>query len=282
MQHWYIRGLALFAFALPLILAACGGKDASPSAAAMVLPAANAAESEGWGTIKGQVVWYNDDVPKRAPVNVTKDQEACEKNGKLLEDKLVINPKNKGVRWCVVYLMDVSGFNKDIPIHPKLQAINNKTVELDQPCCQFEPHFLAMREGQTLLVKNSAAIAHNVNLVGGRYGPNLNQIVPPGGQFKVEDAKARNLPIMVKCDIHPWMSGRIAVLKNPYFAVTDRDGNFEIKDAPAGDFRLVIWHEEAGWVIGEANGKPSKNGRKIAIKAGQTTDLGKFPLKPAD
>ncbi len=248
-------------------------------AGAIGLIAAGSARAQGWGTIKGRVVWDGPQAPKRAQVNVTKDQQACQKNGPLLEDKLVVNPKNKGIRWCVVYLMDADGFNKAIPIHPKLQAIKNKTVELDQPCCQFEPHMVALREGQTLVVKNSATIAHNVNIVGGAKGPNLNQIVPAGGSFKVEDIKARPLPMIVKCDIHPWMSGRIAVLKHPYFVVTDADGNFEIKDAPAGNFRLVISHEE-GWVLGEP--KPSKNGKKIAIKAGQTTDLGDIRWKPAE
>jgi hypothetical protein len=277
----YKRASALAVSILSLMLVGRGGNNTGPAAAAMTpTVAANTAEAEGWGTIKGQVVWYANEAPKRAVVNVTKDQEACEKNGKLLEDKLIVNPKNKGVRWCIVYLMDVGGFNKDIPVHPKLKEIVNKTVELDQPCCQFEPHVVAMREGQMLLVKNSASISHNVNLVGGVRGPNINQIVPAGGQFKVEDIKARNIPIMVKCDIHPWMSGRIAVLKNPYFAVTDEDGNFEIKDAPAGDLRLVIWQEEAGWVV--ADGKKRSDGKKITVKAGETTDLGKIPLKPAD
>lgn len=249
-------------------------------AGALVLTAGGAAQAQGWGTIKGQVVWYGNEAPKREPANVTKDQAVCEKNGKLWDDKQVVNPKNKGVRWCVVYLINVDGFDKDIPIHPKLQQIKNKTVELDQPCCQFEPHMLAMREGQTLIVKNSATIPHNTNLIGGAKGPNTNPILPAGGRLTIEDIKARWIPITVKCDIHPWMSGWIAVLKNPYFAVTDEDGNFEIKDAPAGNLRLVIWHEKAGWVSGDA--KPTKNGKKVAIKAGQTTDLGKFSLKPAE
>jgi len=250
------------------------------AAEAIALSATNTAKAEGWGTIKGQVVWSGKDAPKRAQINVTKDQPACEKNGKLFEDKLVVNPDNKGVRWCIVYLIDDKGFDKEIPVNPNLKPIKDKTVDLDQPCCQFEPHMLAIREGQTLIVKNSAAIAHNVNLVGGVKGPNVNQIVPAGGKFKVEDIKARPIPIFVKCDIHPWMGGRIAVLKNPYFAITDKDGKFEIKDAPAGNFRLVIWHEESGWVVGDA--KPSKNGKKIAIKAGGTTDLGKVSFKVAN
>jgi hypothetical protein len=248
-------------------------------ASGFVLNALGAEGDDSWGTIKGQVVWDDKDVPKLAAIKVDKDKDACEKEGKLFEDKLVVNPKNKGVRWCVVYVMNVKGFDKAIPIHPKLKAINPKEVTIDQPCCQFVPHVLAMREGQKLLVKNSAGIAHNVNIIGGAKPPNINQIVPPGGKFKVEDIAARPIPITVKCDIHAWMSGRIAVLKHPYFAVTDENGNFEIKDAPAGDFRLVIWHEETGWVVGDTT--PSRNGKKITIVAGKTTDLGKFPMKPA-
>ena len=246
---------------------------------ALALTAFGTVRADGWGNIKGQVVWGEKEIPKRAQVKVDKDTEACEKQGKLLDDKLVINPKNGGVRWCVVYLMDVSGFDKNIPIHPKLKTIQQKTVEIDQPCCQFEPHMLAIREGQTLIVKNSAAIAHNVNFQGGTKGPNINQITPPGGSLKLEDIAARYIPIQVACNIHGWMSSRVAVLKNPYFAVTDADGNFEIKDAPAGNFRLVIWHEASGWVIGDK--QPDKKGKKIVIENDKTTDLGQILLKPA-
>jgi hypothetical protein len=209
-------------------------------ASILALAGATTARAEGWGNIRGQVVWDAGAAPLQVQINVDKDREACLKKGQLFDERLVVNPRNKGVRWCLVYLMSTDGFTKDIPINPKLKEVKRQTVELDQPCCQFEPHMLTMREGQTLLVKNSAGIAHNVNITGAIKGPNLNQIVPAGGQFKVERIVSRNLPIIVKCDIHGWMNGWIAVLKNPYFAITDEDGKFEIKDAPAGDFRLVI------------------------------------------
>jgi plastocyanin len=257
MQRWYLR-----AFSVGL-------------AAALVGTALDAAPADNWGTIKGQVVW-DGDAPTRPEIKPDKDKDECLKKGLLFDDKLVVNTKNKGVRWCLVYLMDVKGFTKDIPVHPKLQKIKQKTVEIDQPCCQFEPHLLAMRQGQTLLVKNSAGISHNVNIIGSGTWPGLNQLVPAGGKFEVKDIPAKYIPYPVKCDIHSWMTGRIAVLKNPYFAITDEDGKFEIKDAPAGEFRLVISHDE-GWVIGDD--KPTKMGKKITIKAGDTTDLGKIPMK---
>lgn len=248
-------------------------------AGAIVLAAATTVSAEGWGTIKGQVVLAGN-APKPIVVNIDKDKDACLKNGPILKDDLVVNPKNKGVKWAIVYLMSADGFDKDIPIHPNLKNIKQKVVEIDQPCCKFEPHMLALRQGQTLLVKNSAEIAHNVNILGGAKGPNLNQIVPSKGKFKVEaDAiVARPIPISVKCDIHGWMTAKIAVLKHPYFAVTDEDGKFEIKDAPAGDFRLVVWHEKQGWVLGDT--KPERKGKKITIDDGKATDLGKVPLKP--
>jgi plastocyanin len=259
MQRWYARLLVL---GLAGMLA--------------VTALAREEKEQGWGTIKGQVVW-DGEAPKRAQITPDKDKDACLKNGPLFEDKIVVNPKNKGVRWCIVYLVNAKGVDKKIPIHPRLQAIKQKTVTIDQPCCQFEPHALAMRSGQTLQVNNTAGIAHNVHIIGGGEWAGINQLVPAGGQFLVENMPAYWRPYPVKCDIHGWMNGRIGVYNHPYFAITDEDGKFEIKDAPAGDFRLVISHDE-GWVIGDKT--PDKKGKKITIKADGTTDLGKINMKP--
>jgi hypothetical protein len=50
----------------------------------------------------------------------------------------------------------------------------------------------------------------------------------------------------IKCDVHPWMSGWIAVMDNPFFAVTDEDGSFSFSGLPYGQFELVAWHEKLG------------------------------------
>ena len=49
---------------------------------------------------------------------------------------------------------------------------------------------------------------------------------------------------------------------------------FEIKNAPAGDFRLYIWHEETGWL-----NKGGRDGRPITIKAGETKVLADVDVK---
>ena len=40
------------------------------------------------------------------------------------------------------------------------------------------------------------------------------------------------------------MSSFIIVLENPYFAVSNREGTFEIKDVPPGNYTIKTWHEK--------------------------------------
>jgi hypothetical protein len=242
---------------------------------AVVLAAPGLSLAEGsWGTIKGQVVWDGGDIPQPAQINVTKDQQVCLKEGPLFEEKFVIDKKTKGVRWVMVWLVDKDDIKAELPIHPALKQIKEKKVILDQPCCHFTPHVLGVREGQTVVAKNPATVPHNVNVVGGRDNPNLNQIIPPGQELDIMGFKASTSPVLVSCSIHTWMKGYIRVFKHPYFAVTDEQGRFEIPNAPAGDYRIVIWQEEAGWVKGDKTGTP------ITVKAEGVTDLRKIRLTP--
>ena len=58
-----------------------------------------------------------------------------------------------------------------------------------------------------------------------------------------EPARGGARPIQYKCTIHGWMTGYVRIFDHPYYAVTDENGKFEIKNAPAGKFRIVYWHE---------------------------------------
>lgn len=253
------------------------------SCAASVAAADN--KSDGaWGTVKGQVVLAGDKVPQPAPLKVNKDEKDCLKNGPITSQELVVNPQNKGVRWAMVWLVPDDGKGKadlkgKMPVHPSLKEPKQKEVVIDQPCCMFEPRIVMLREGQTLVIKNSAAIPHNAKIDGELSGnPSLNQSIPPGKQLDVtgfHPTTASAIPLA--CTSHGWMSGYLRVFNHPYFAVTDADGKFEIKDAPAGKFHLIVWQEKVGWVAGDT--EPSKNGKLIEIKPGETTDLGKIELK---
>ena len=92
------------------------------------------------------------------------------------------------------------------------------------------------------MVKNSAPIGHNVKYSSAIEEFNIN--CPPGGSVKPKKAlEAQRRPATVACSIHGWMEARVYVFDHPYFAVTDKDGKFEIKDAPVGKWRIVYQHE---------------------------------------
>lgn len=232
-----------------------------------------AADDKGdWATLKGQVVWPKDELPEAKELKVDKEQNHCLEKGPIKSEEWVVNPKNKGIRWVFVWLAPVEA-GKPMPIHPDLKEIKDKEVVIDQPCCRFEPHALGMREGQVLVAKNSAPIAHNLAYTGFK-NPGGNPLIPPKQEYKVEGLKADKYPLTIKCSIHGWMSAYVRIFDHPYFAVTDADGNFEIKDAPAGEYRLMMSHDS-----GFRGGAKGRDGEKITIKGGQVNDLGKIDWK---
>ncbi len=231
--------------------------------------------AQGWGTITGKVV-LDGPVPPRKKVTVDTDKAFCEKNGEVLSDELVVDPTNHGVRWVMVWLIEEKGGPK-ILINPALAKAAPKVL-LDQPCCMFEPHVFGMRTGQILEAKNSAKVTHNVNIIGGDENPNKNIAIPPGKALEVEDWKASPRPVPIQCTIHKWMNCWVRVFDHPYFAVTNEKGEFEIKDAPVGNYRLVVWQESIGWVVHEGV-KSGKLGIPIVIKAAGT-DVGAIKLTP--
>jgi hypothetical protein len=237
---------------------------------------AGSAFAEDWGNIKGQVVSDSKSVPAPEKVNVNKDEQHCLSKGPILNDILMIDKDTGGVANVAVWLVPVDKGAK-IPIHPDLKAVPKETKIIDQPCCMFVPRVTMMREGQTLIIKNPAPVPHNSRLSGkvnGTKNPNL----PPGGQIEFSGdtkLKAEERAMLLNCDIHGWMGGRVYVFDHPYFALTGKDGTFEIKNAPAGKYKIYIQHEKAGWVH---KGKISA-GQVIDIPAGKTLDLGKYDLK---
>src|SRR5262245_46354733 len=198
------------------------------AAGAALCPAADE-PAGGWGTVTGQVVWAGGDVPERIPLKVDKDPAECLRKGPLLDQKYVVDPRSRGVRWVMVWLQDPANPKKALPSHPSLRETKDKAVVMDQPCCQFEPHVLGMREGQVLVGKNSGGAAHTMNIAGGLKNPNQNFILPPGGEREISGWAAAPAPVLVSCNIHGWMRAYIRVFNHPYFAVTDEQGRFAIK-----------------------------------------------------
>ena len=118
-------------------------------------------------------------------------------------------------------------------------------VVVDQRKMAFLPHVVAVQQGTTVDFLNSDSVGHNV------YWPSIS------GNKKLSHnlgtwTKGEKKPFQFNdlgtasllCNVHPEMSGYIVVVPTPYFAVTDKDGNFEIKNIPAGKYTLKTWSED--------------------------------------
>ncbi len=199
----------------------------------------------------------------------------------ILDEKFVVHPKNKGLRWTFVWLEQEDVKSKiPLPIHPDLKEIKEKDVVLEYSQCVFIPHALGMRQGQILVGKNNSNTTHNLKggSVSGRNTLGGSTLLPPGTSARFKDLIADTSLITIECNIHPWMKAWLRIFDHPYFAVTDADGAFELKNAPTGAYRLVVRHGEGGWLGGAAG----KNGKVINIKAGGTLDLGDVDYPPPE
>src|SRR5207244_13251004 len=109
--------------------------------------------------------------------------------------------------------------------------------EVDQPGFAFIPRILALREGDFINFKNSSSVPHNTKGDTDDPGTSFNPIIQAGKNYQhPKPFMAQTTPVLFNCSIHPWMGGRFMVFDHPYFAVTDDDGKFELKDCPAGKY----------------------------------------------
>lgn len=221
--------------------------------------------ADEWANVKVQVVWAGPGTKPRK-LDVNKDQAACLAKGDLHSDELIIDPKTMGVKNVMVWLAPEP--KSKLAIHPDLTAVPKDEVVIDQPMCMFEPRITMMREGQTLVIKNSANILHNAKVIG---DPKINStfsLAIPAGQSIKKMLKAEKKPMLLACDVHGWMAGRLGVFDHPYYGLTKADGTLEIKNAPVGKCRLFVQHEVVGWLHKKpAVGKLS-DGEPIEITAG--------------
>jgi hypothetical protein len=225
---------------------------------ALALAAPCAAE-EKWGTVKGQVTWSGKVVPVPPA---------------FAPEGFIVNPRNNGLKNVFVWLIDVSNPSKPTapPINPALKAAKEVEITIQAgPPRRFEPHALVMEKQQLLALKNPTAESDNVITVGNAMdNPSMVCNVLAGKVTKIGLSESR-WPIFVGSTIDPKMKAWVMVFDHPYFALTNADGKFEIKGAPAGEYNIVMWQEAIGWVNG------GKIGRKITIPAGKVVEVNGQP-----
>jgi len=137
----------------------------------------------------------------------------------------------------------------NVLIYVESAALDSQTFEprpwmpaLGRRKCRTVPHVLGMQAGQTLQVQNGDRTMHNYNFET-KVNPRFNKALAPGEGFEIL-FKEPEPPFVIRCNLHPWERGYVAVLPHPFFYVTGRNGSFAIEGLPPGDYEVVIWHEK--------------------------------------
>jgi len=239
-----IRARAFLMLGLGATLAgstsACSKKsEPSPEpAAAAAAPASGTAAATpgvagafGTGVISGTVK-LKGKAPEMKPV--TTPDPFCARQPVKEEDVLV--GAGNGLRNVVVRVVKGATGTYEAP---KTAAV------VDQSGCMYRPRVQVVMAGQPVQIQNSDQTLHNVHTY---KGPStmFNQAQIPGMAPISKTFADGGQVVKFKCDVHPWMTGYVAIATNPFFAVSDADGNFKIEKLPPGTYTLEAWHERLG------------------------------------
>jgi len=224
---------------LALSITGCGGSKNETSetpAPAANAPAGKAVDPATAGEVTGSVK-LDGAAPKMKPISMAAEP-ACAKahTGPVLSEEVVTGDGGALANVVVYVKSGLEGYSFPAPAAP---------VKFEQQGCQYHPHVAGLMVGQNIDVVNDDQTTHNIHPIP-TVNREWNESQPPGAA-PIEKSFAREeIAIPVKCNVHPWMKAYMAVLSNPAFQVTEKDGKFDLKNLPPGTYSVVAWHELYG------------------------------------
>jgi plastocyanin len=232
-----IYTLALGVFALSI--AGCGGNKESTTespAPAANAPAGKTVDQATAGEVSGSVK-LDGAAPKMKAINMAAEPACAKARTSPATSEEVVTGDGGSLANVVVYVKSgLDGYSFPAP---------SGAVKIEQQGCQYHPHVIALQVGQNVDVVNADQTTHNIHPIP-KDNREWNESQPPGAAPIEKSFTREEIAIPVKCNVHPWMKAYMAVVPNPYFQVTDKDGKFDLKNLPPGTYTLTAWHELYG------------------------------------
>lgn len=239
-----------------LIAAVSGGCGSKPSATAPKIEATVV----GNGIISGRVLLEGEPPPERELPLDPNCKESCKIH------------HGEGPRYTRVYVSKDGGLGDVLVtitgIPPQPIPPGTGPLVIDQQGCEYIPYVSACQVGQTIQVKNSDPLLHNVHTL-----PKVS------GNKEVNKSQGANAAplefvyhkpeefLQFKCDVHPWMFAYVNVMEHPFYAVTNEDGTFSIKGLPDGTYQVKFKHRKAGEITQQVEVKDGAGAVEVTLQA---------------
>lgn len=211
------------------------------------------------GTLQGTVKLLGE-VPRPKGYNLVTLPDAvyCGRistgTGWRLLQPFVIGPQG-GFKNVVIYIGKIHKGKPFSYVTPKIEAID----------CKFEPYITIVRDNHDVEVVNMDPVFHDIqgyetSKFGARVLFNVplpmskklrKEVLLAGKTVKdragevltqrIKMGKQRNLFVM-QCGFHAYMESWGFAVKNPYYALTAKDGSYSITDIPPGTYTVQVWH----------------------------------------
>lgn len=210
------------------------------------------------GTIQGKVT-ITGNTPRPMAFNLV-----------TIPDAVYCGRISTGTGWRIVedFIIGEGGSLKDVVVMlddiKKGKSFDLPKVRVDAIDCDFLPFVNVLKDKEEITVINMDPIEHDIQgyetarergarILFNRPLPMnpfhkvlgmLNSHKHMAGTPMIEKIhlrKGRNIFVM-QCGFHPYMFSWGVVVKNPYYAITKEDGQFEISDIPPGQYTLKVWH----------------------------------------
>jgi plastocyanin len=199
------------------------------------------------GSVVGRVR-FEGQPPKPTRISMSADPSCAKLHpGSALNEDFVMGSDGL-LGNVVVFISDGLGNRSfDVPGEPAV---------FEQKGCMYQPHVIAVRANQQIRVVNSDSTLHNIHPVPAN-NREWNKAEPAGSTLEETFAR-EEIAIPVKCNVHPWMRSYIAVFKHPFYAVTGKDGSFDLRNLPPGEYTVKAWHEKLGTMTQEITVVPGE------------------------
>jgi hypothetical protein len=185
------------------------------------------------GSVTGKVT-YDGAPAKPKVIDMAKEPSCAKLHATPPTTESVLTGPNNSLENVVVYIS--AGIADETP--------PGQAAKLEQKGCQYVPHVLPLQVNQMLEIVNDDQTSHNIHPLP-RINREWNKSQPAGSAPATEKYDKPEF-ILVKCNIHPWMRGHFAVLKNSHYALTGGDGEFKLPNLPPGKYTVSAWHESYG------------------------------------